>query len=129
MSPLESRLPWKPEVASVIHAKHRFSAPAAGLALTLALLSPSGAHMAAASPVTCQDGSIWPKAGRGACRGHGGVDPHKSTAASAPKAAAAAAAATAVAAPVVAQPLSDAPPIPATRLTSRRFNSQKAERK
>jgi hypothetical protein len=36
--------------------------------------APAEEHEASAGgPVTCKDGSTWPKSGRGACRGHGGV--------------------------------------------------------
>jgi hypothetical protein len=57
-------------------------------------------------PVTCKDGSSWPKSGRGACRGHGGVLK--------PGATATAPAAPRAAAPPPATPRAAAPPPPAT---------------
>jgi Protein of unknown function (DUF3761) len=57
-------------------------------------------------PVTCKDGSSWPKSGRGACRGHGGVLK--------PGATATAPAAPRAAAPPPATPRAAAPAPPAT---------------
>ncbi len=72
-----------------------------GSVLLLAMLSVAPAIGAtpetSASPVTCKDGTTSPHGGRGACRGHGGIDKSKS----ATSAAAASAAAPAAAAPAV----------------------------
>ncbi len=89
----------------------------AGLSLALVLLAPpAGAQApsadAGASGVVCKDGSPWPKAGRGACRGHGGVD--KSKLAGAAAAPAAPVAPPAAAPPPVARaPSPPAAPMPA----------------
>lgn len=47
----------------------------AGAAPKAAAPSAPAEHQPASTggPVTCKDGSSWPKSGRGACRGHGGV--------------------------------------------------------
>jgi hypothetical protein len=78
------------------------AAPAAGAAAA----APAAAASSSSSgtPVTCKDGTTSEKSGRGACRGHGGVNKSAGGAAAAAPAAAAAAApaAAAAAAPAAA---------------------------
>lgn len=56
-----------------------------------------------ATPVKCKDGSTSPHGGRGACRGHGGIDKSASTGSTAGSAAAPAAPAAAPAAPAATE--------------------------
>jgi len=69
-------------------------------------LPPAEQEATTGGPVTCKDGSSWPKSGRGACRGHGGVLK--------PDATATAPAAPRAAAPPPATPRAAAPSPPAT---------------
>jgi len=89
------------------------AAPATPAASTKAAPASAAAPAtaAAASGVVCKDGTPWPKAGRGACRGHGGVD--KTRGAAAAPAAAPSGAAAAPAAPAAPAPAAKAAPAPA----------------
>lgn len=77
------------------------AAPAAGAAAA----APAAAATSSSSsgtPVTCKDGTTSDKSGRGACRGHGGVNKSGAAATAAPAAAAAGAAAAPAAAAAAA---------------------------
>lgn len=91
-------------------------AVALGAAPAVTLAQATAAAPAASAPVKCKDGTTSPHGGRGACRGHGGID--KSASASAAPAAAAAPAASAAPAATPAPPAAaakSAAPAPAAQ--------------
>lgn len=68
-----------PEFLTMTHVNVKRAALALALSVAAVLITPGAVAQtagAASTGVICKDGSTWAKSGRGACRGHGGVDKH-----------------------------------------------------